>query len=327
MTPLIYVSLILAGIAILLVGGDLLVRGGAALARKWNMPPLLVGLTIIAFGTSAPELVVSVQSTLSGAPGLAIGNIVGSNIANFMLVLGLPAIFGSLATSAPGVRRNAVFALAAAAIMVFFARDLQFDLFESAILFALIIGYVALLAILARSGAKDPAIEELTDVDGLGLPKSGLWIAVQLILGLVFLPAGAHMIVQGGTEAALDLNVPESLVGLTAVAIGTSLPELATVIVASVRRHADLAIGNVLGSNIFNVFAVGGATGLAAAGAGMTFPVPAEFFAVDFWVMLASSVVIALFVFTKRPIGRVTGAALFLAYIGYVAWIARALMG
>jgi cation:H+ antiporter len=318
--PIVFTPLILGGIVILLIGGDFLVRGGAALARKWRMPPLLVGLTIIAFGTSAPELVVSVQSALSGAPGLAMGNIVGSNIANFMLVLGLPALFGSLATTTPGVRRNAVFALAASGVLMLFSRDNVISAGEGAILFSLIVFYILLLAAQARSGAKDPAIEELTEVDGL--PERMGPILIQLVLGLIFLPAGAQAIVTGGTGAARFLDVDESLIGLTAVAFGTSLPELATVALASMRRHGELAIGNVLGSNIFNVFAVGGATGIAAGLAGVTLPVPPVFWTLDFWVMLGSSVAIALFVFTHRPIGRLTGGLLFLGYLAYIAALA-----
>lgn len=324
----VYIALILVGIIILLFGGDLLVRGGAALARMWRLPPLLVGLTIIAFGTSAPELVVSVQSALSGAPGLALGNIVGSNIANFLLILGLPAIFGAIATTTPGVRRNAFFALGAAIILIAVSWDRSISAIESYALFGLIIGYVALLAVLARGKTVDPTIAELTDLEHMdGLPKSLATTLGSLLIGLVGLPIGAQMIVVGGTAAAADLGVDEAIIGLTAVAFGTSLPELATVVMASVRRQADLAIGNVLGSNIFNVFAVGGATGIAASAAGLDLPVPEGFFGLDLWVMLGASAVIAAIIFARQPISRVIGAGLFLAYIGYIVILARSVIG
>ncbi|WP_417490773.1 calcium/sodium antiporter [Maricaulis sp.] len=322
-----YVPLILAGIVLLLFGGDFLVRGGAALARLWRLPNLLVGLTIVAFGTSAPELVVSVQSALTGAPGLAVGNIVGSNIANFLLVLGLPALFGTIHTTTPGLRRNALFALAAAVVLIVFGWDRQVSMQESAILMAAIIGYVALLGLQARKKSDDPTLAELTDIEHMdGLPKTLPSILLALAGGLIALPVGAQMIVTGGIAAASDLNVEPALIGLTAVALGTSLPELATVVMASVRRQADLAIGNVLGSNIFNVFAVGGATGLAAGLTGNTLPIDENFFALDFWVMLGASLVIAALVLLQRPITRLIGAGLCIGYFGYIAVLARSAM-
>ncbi|MDG1418594.1 MAG: calcium/sodium antiporter [Maricaulis sp.] len=327
MSPTQYVPLILAGIVILLLGGDFLVRGGAALARRWKLPPLLVGLTIIAFGTSAPELVVSIQSAINGAPGLALGNIVGSNTANFLLVLGLPALFGPIITTVPGVRRNALIALTAAGALVLVSWDRVITPTEGAFLFAAIIGYVALLGMLAMGKTDDPAIAELTDVDGMdGLPKTMSAVLFFLLLGLIALPGGAHMIVQGGIAAATDLGVDQSLIGLTALAFGTSLPELATVVMASMRRQAEMAIGNVIGSNIFNVFAVGGAAAMAAGAMNVTLNVPEAFFVLDFWVMLGSSVVIALVVLAKRPIGRILGSLLFLSYVGYIVYLAQTMM-
>jgi cation:H+ antiporter len=160
-----------------------------------------------------------------------------------------------------------------------------------------------------------------------GLPKSNLTIGGALIIGLIGLPVGAQMIVNGGTAAAADLGVDESLIGLTALAFGTSLPELAPVVLASIRRHAELAIGNVLGSNIFNVFAVGGATGLAAGAAGVDLPVPPGFLALDFWVMLGSSVIIAGLVLARRPVGRLSGGLLFLGYLAYIAALAQTAFG
>ncbi|RKR04149.1 calcium/sodium antiporter [Maricaulis maris] len=323
-----YIALILVGIIILLFGGDLLVRGGAALAKVWRLPPLLVGLTIIAFGTSAPELVVSIQSALTGAPGLALGNIVGSNTANFLLILGLPAVFGAIATTTPGVRRNAIFALGAAVILIAVSWDRLISPVESYVLFALIIAYVLLLAFLARGKTDDPSIAELTDLEHMdGLPKSMPTILGALLIGLVGLPIGAHMIVTGGTAAAADLGVDDALIGLTAVAFGTSLPELATVVMASVRRQAELAIGNVLGSNIFNVFAVGGATGLAASAIGVDLPVPESFFGLDLWVMLGASIIIAGVIMAKQPISRLLGGLLFASYIGYIVILARSAVG
>lgn len=322
MTLLAAFALILAGIVALLFGGDFLIRGATSLAKKWNVPSLLIGLTIVAFGTSAPELVVSIDASLSGFPGLAVGNIVGSNIANVLFVLGLPAIFGAIATQAPGVKRNAVFALVATAAMIWAGWDGGIQLWEGGVLVALIILFVGYMGVLARR-KPDPLIAELIEADdGPGLPKSGAAIVLFLIVGLVALPLGAHMIVAGGTRAAELLGVPDAVIGLTAVAIGTSLPELAAVMVAVMRRNAELAIGNVLGSNIFNIFAVGGGASLAVGLSGGTLAVPEQIMAFDVWVMLAAAVLLALFVFAGRTVGRLTGLVFFAAYCAYVAALA-----
>lgn len=311
---------ILAGIVILLFGGDMLIRGAAAIAKRANISPLIVGLTIVAFGTSAPELVVSIDAALSGAPGLALGNIVGSNIANVLFVLGLPALVGVIGTQAPGVRRNAIFALLAGVALVVVSRDGAIDLVESAILFALIFAFVGFLAFSAM-GAKDddPLLAEVAELEEAASKGSLPMTLLSLLVGIVLLPVGAHMIVVGGTNAAELLGVSDAVIGLTALAIGTSLPEFATVVVAVMRRQADLAIGNVLGSNVFNVFAVGGAAGLAAGAAGVPMPVPAQFMTFDFWVMLGASALLALWIFAGRNVGRLAGVLFFGGYVAYIA--------
>lgn len=323
MSLLVSFALILGGIVLLLFGGDFLIRGATALARKWNIPSLLIGLTIVAFGTSAPELVVSIDAALSGFPGLALGNIVGSNIANVLFVLGLPALFGAIATSAPGVKRNAIFALLAAGALVFTARDGAISLVEGGLLFALVVIFVAYMGLLARRKPDDPLLAELIEADHApGLPQSVATITVFLLIGLVALPIGAHMIVNGGTNAAALMGVPDAVIGLTAVAIGTSLPELAAVMVAVIRRNADLAIGNVLGSNIFNIFAVGGGAAIATGVTGQSLSVPEQILGFDIWVMVAASVILTGLVLVKRPIGRVIGLVFFAGYIAYIVALA-----
>ena len=261
------------GIIIILFGGDYLVRGASAVAKRTGVPSLLIGLTIVAFGTSAPEMVVSVFAAIAGSPGLAVGNIVGSNIANVLLVLGLPALIAVMGTTAKGVRTNALIALAAALLFIALCWDWEanapgaISLLEGAILSALIIAYLVYLGFVAMRSRDDPMVAELTSVDSMeGLPKSPLGIGFSLIVGLVALPIGANLIVEGGASLAATLGVSEAVIGLTLLAVGTSLPELATSVVAAVRRQADMAIGNVIGSNIFNILAVGGITGLAAGG-------------------------------------------------------------
>ncbi|MEE2526419.1 calcium/sodium antiporter [Hyphobacterium sp. HN65] len=317
-------SFILAGIVVLLFGGDLLIRGAAALARRASLPPLLVGLTIVAFGTSAPELVVSIDAALSGAPGLALGNIVGSNIANVLFVLGLPALVGVIGTQSKGVRRNALFALAAGIALVIVSRDGTISTLEGGVLFALIIVFISLLAMSAlKARDDDPLLAEVAELEEAASKGSMLTTLVSLVVGIILLPAGAHMIVTGGTSAAAILGVSDAVIGLTALAIGTSLPEFATVVVAVLRRQADLAIGNVLGSNVFNVFAVGGAAGLAAGAAGLDLPVPDQFMRFDFWVMLGASTLLAAWIYMGRNVGRLAGILFFGGYVAYIAalWV------
>jgi cation:H+ antiporter len=311
---------VLVGIVILLFGGDMLIRGAAAIAKRAKIPPLIVGLTIVAFGTSAPELVVSIDAALSGAPGLALGNIVGSNIANVLFVLGLPALFGVIGTQTTGVKRNALFALLAGAALILVSRDGSISLAEGGVLFALIFVFIGILAISAlRAKGSDPLLAEVAELEEAASKSSMPGIIVALVVGIIALPFGAHMIVVGGTAAAGLLGVSDAVIGLTALAIGTSLPELATVVAAVMRRQGDLAIGNVLGSNVFNVFAVGGATGLAAGLANVPVTVPDQFMQFDFWVMLGASALLALLIFAGRNVGRLVGVLFFGGYLAYIA--------
>jgi len=313
--------MVLAGIVVLLLGGDILVRGATALASRMGVPPLLVGLTIVAFGTSAPEMVVSAAAAIEGAPGLAIGNIVGSNIANVLLVLGIPAILASIASNITGVRRNALIALALTAGFVALGLDGSLGLMDGVLLAVGIVLYIGYLAISARKSKDDPMIAELTDIEHMdGLPKTNMMMGAFLLGGLIMLPVGARLIVNGGVGIAGFFDVPEAVIGLTILAFGTSLPELATALVAALRRQAEMALGNVVGSNIFNICAVGGITGISAHMAlGAPAPVDPEFLRFDFWVMGAAALAITVFALAKRPIGRVTGAVFALAYVGYIA--------
>ena len=306
-------ALVLAGVALLLVSGDLLIRGAVGAAQALHVPPIIIGLTIVAFGTSAPELVVTVNAVLSDSPGIAFGNIIGSNIANILLVLGAAALVNPMPTELPGLRRNmSIMLLASALFAAFVYVGSYLDFYRGAALFALIVVYLAYLGIgIFKGKTKDAAAQELTDLeDG---PKSGLKIAAFLIVGLVGLPFGAHLLVENGAGLARLLHVRDELIGLTLIAVGTSLPELATVIPAALRRHSEVALGNVVGSNIFNLLAVGGAAGLAGGG---------EFTGaagrLDVPVMLVAALIAAAFIYGHQTIARWVGGALVAAYIGYM---------
>jgi len=314
--------LLLVGIVVLVIGGDLMVRGAAALARHWGIPALIVGLTIVAFGTSAPELVVAVQAVRSGVSELATGNIVGSNVANVLLALGLPAMIMAIPTNMPGVARNAFVCVLATLIYIalaiippLFGHTTDMIYWQGAILFGGIIVYLAWMFRLARIGAEDPILAEMTEIDEgeAGLPTQQWKSALFLIFGLVGLVLGGKMIVDNATIIAEALEVPKALIGLTIVAIGTSLPEIATVIIAAYRGHPEVAIGNVLGSNVFNLFAVGGAAALAG-----PVGIPGGFKVFDFWVMLVSTIALTIYILSRNSIGRKTGFIFLIAYVLYM---------
>lgn len=316
-------AILVAGVVLLILAGDFLVRGAAAIARKFGIPSLIVGLTIVAFGTSAPELVVSVQAVLAGASELAIGNVIGSNIANVLLVLGLPALIMAIPTDTPGVTRNAIIAVAASVIMIaVISIHSPMMRWQGGILFAGIIAYLTWMFGLAKSGSDDPALKEMAEIDDMGGMPERMWLSIIFILGgIIGLAIGGNMIVSSGTQIATTFGVSDEVIGLTLVAIGTSLPELATVIVAAWRGETEVAIGNVLGSNIFNIFAVLGVTALTG-----PVVIPADLLVFDVWVMFAASVALLGLIITRKPIGRATGIVFFGGYILYIGAIARSMM-
>lgn len=311
------IVLIVLGLSLLLIAGDLLVRGAVGLAAALNVPALIISLTIVAFGTSAPELVVTVQAVLSGNDGIALGNIIGSNIANVLLVLGLPAIIYPISTHVAGLRRHMVFMLMATAAFVAAAYVVGYiDTAIGAGLFAGIIAYVAYMWFRARGGASaDPVIDEVEEYQGAnGLSAKVLFF---IAAGIIGLPLGAHLLVSNGASLAYGLGVREEVIGLTIVAFGTSLPELATVAAAALHRKSDVAIGGIIGSNIFNILAVGGAAGLA--GTAVFNPASLQG---ELPVMIFATLALSFFVATRRDIGRLAGLGMFLLYAGFIALLA-----
>ena len=321
--------LLAVGIVFLIIAGDWMVRGAAALARHWGVPALIVGLTIVAFGTSAPELVVGVQAVMKGAGELAAGNVIGSNIANVLLALGIPALIMAIPTNMTGVARNTFVCLFATVLFIALAFIAKFTsnseliFWQGAILFSGIVIYLLWMFRLSKAGIHDPILDEMTEIEEGedGLPTN-VWISFfYVIVGIIGLIIGGKLIVDNAVLIAGSLGISETIIGLTIVAIGTSLPEIATVVVASYRGHSEVAIGNVLGSNVFNLFAVMGATA-------MTGPVPIEkeLLTFDVWVMLASSLALLIFVLTRQPIGKKTGVIFLIGYILYMLALVRGVM-
>jgi cation:H+ antiporter len=312
---------IICGLGLLLFAGDILVRGSVALALRFRIPPLVIGLTIVAFGTSAPELFIGVQSVFSGKAGLAIGNVVGSNIANILLVLGVPSLIYPTACTQHSIRRNILAMIGGSVLFIFMAWDGRLDFANGVVFLFLIALYLAYWANrAAKAPGQDAYADELSDIDAIsGLPSLGWSIVAFIVLGLIGLPIGAQLMVDGGVYVAEYAGVDESLIGLSLIAIGTSLPELATTVVSAIRRHSALAIGNVIGSNLFNLFAVMGVTTLVAGERGIK--VPEHLLAFDLWVMLGSAALLIPFAFLHKSITRTWGIIFLAAYVLYIYFI------
>ena len=312
------VLMFVLGLVVLVVGADVMVRGASRLAVSFGVSPLVVGLTVVAFGTSAPEMAVSVGSALAGTPDLAIGNVVGSNIANVLLILGISALITPLLVDEQIIRQEIPIMIGASALLVVMALDGNIGLLESIVLFALVITYTVFLVIQSRRASK--AVQDEFET---GIPTStwdSHW-AVQVALiavGLVMLVVGADWLVDAAVAFARAFGVSDLVIGLTVVAVGTSMPEIATSIVAAMRGQRDIAVGNVVGSNVFNILAVLGAAGIAS-GAGLPVSEAARNF--DLWVMLAVAFACLPIMITGREIARWEGVVFLAYYAAYTAWL------
>ena len=312
------VLMFVLGLVALVIGAELLVRGASRLAVSFGVSPLVVGLTVVAFGTSAPEMAVSVGSALAGTPDLAIGNVVGSNIANVLLILGISALITPLLVDEQIIRQEIPIMIGASALLVVMALDGNIGLLESIVLFALVIAYTVFLVIQSRRASK--AVQDEFET---GIPTStwdSHW-AVQIGLiaaGLVMLVVGADWLVDAAEAFARAFGVSDLVIGLTVVAVGTSMPEIATSIVAAMRGQPDIAVGNVVGITLFNILAVLGAAGIAS-GAGLPVSEAARNF--DLWVMLAVAFACLPIMITGREIARWEGVVFLAYYAAYTAWL------
>jgi cation:H+ antiporter len=300
------------GFVLLVVAGDFLVRGAVNLSLRLGIPALIVSLTIVAFGTSAPELLVAIQAATQGVSGIAMGNVVGSNIANVLLVLGVPALISTMDTGGSDSRKSFVFMVGLSVLFIALAFTGQFGLWQGLVL-------LAALALVLGENMYDARRqmqfddELLDDLEGAD-PALPMWkILLFLLLGLIGLPLGADILVDAASEIARNFGVSDTVIGLTLVAIGTSLPELATTVMAAIRKQADVALGNVIGSNLFNLAGIIGVASLVA-----PISVAPEFLTYDLWVMLGVSVLMAPFVFLGWRLGRRWGIVLLALYASYV---------
>ncbi|MEQ8246929.1 MAG: calcium/sodium antiporter [Alphaproteobacteria bacterium] len=304
-------GLLLLGLVLLFFGGEALVRGSVSIAERFGISKFVVGLVIVGFGTSAPEMLVSVQAALAGSPDIAIGNIVGSNIANILLIVGVAALIAPIANNDTSIRRDIIVMVAVSAWLAVMLRRDELGFATGAALFAAFLFYLVVTYVLERRRQASVFVEEAKAVEER--PRSPGLAAGLAGLGIVLLVAGAKVMVDGASGIAASFGISEAVIGLTVVAVGTSLPELATAIVAAIRRHGEVALANVIGSNIFNILAILGVTALIA-----PVPVAARFGAVDGPVMLGVAAGAAVLLFARKRLGRPVGAILLLAYAVYL---------
>jgi cation:H+ antiporter len=315
-------GLLAIGLILLVAGGDTLVRGATTAARSLGVSPLLIGLTLVGMGTSAPELVTSLTAVLAGSPGIAMGNVVGSNTANVLLILGLAALISPIAVDRNAFRRDGWVLIASTALCVIAVIAGTIDYRWGLAMLAGLAVYL-LWAWMGERRHRDREArkyEHLTEdaPDVRGGVWSGLGLAV---IGILLTVGGARLLVDNAIVVARDIGVSDTIIGLTVVAVGTSLPELVTSAVAAFRRHSDVALGNIIGSNIYNVLGILGITALVA-----PIRVPPEIIRLDIWVMVAATALVVLFVRTGMRIVRLEGLALLLAYAVYLGWLARDLL-
>jgi cation:H+ antiporter len=307
------------GLVFLVAGGEFLVRGASALAAIFRIPPLVIGLTVVAFGTSAPELAVSVQAAYAGSGDLAVGNLVGSNIANVLLILGLAALVAPITVSSKLVQFDVPLVIGASLLLLLFGLDGAIQVWEGISLLGLL-GVYNFWSIRQGRAESETLQENFGDTAQAAgrKPRTILVNITLLVLGLVLLGLGAHWLVEGAVAIARFMGVQELIIGLTVVAIGTSMPELVTTIVASVRGQRDLAVGNVLGSNLFNIL---GVLGVASIVAPDGIPVSEAALALDIPIMIATAVACLPIFFTGHRIARWEGGLFFLYYLAYMTYL------
>jgi len=318
---------LIAGLFLLVLGGELLVRGAVQVATRFGVSPLVIGLTLVGFGTSTPELVTSVQAALSGSPGIAYGNIVGSNIANILLILGASAVIAPIVVSSVALKRDSAVMVAVAVVFAAMAALTPLGVLIGAVFVAALALYVFAAfrqerqSVSGDHGAVYDKTIAAQEVDPVLVPeevpeRSVLFSLLIAIAGLALVVLGGYFLVGGAVTLARSLGISETVIGLTIVAVGTSMPELVTSIMASIRKQADVAFGNIVGSNIYNILGIGGITAMIA-----PTEVPNQIVRFDNLVMIAASLLLVIFAYTGRRISRTEGGLMMLLYVGYVAWL------
>lgn len=304
------------GLALLFLGGESLLRGSVAIAKKLNLSTLFVSMVLVGFGTSAPEFMVSVAAAAKGAPNIALGNVVGSNIANILLILGLSAAIMPVVCRRREMMRDTFAVLISSLVLAGLSLSGSVDRVTGLLMLVSLIAYITYAYTSQRSKSQADTKHRENLEEDVGVPSPSIYMAVAIVVaGFFLLAGGAYFLVDGATSIAERLGVSKAVIGLTVVAVGTSLPELATAVVAAVRKHADIVVGNVIGSNLFNILGVLGMTAVVS-------PIPFEgrLAQFDIWIMLAVTLALAPMIWTGRKIGRVDGFVFLLLYAMYTVW-------
>lgn len=305
----------IAGFVLLLFGAEFLVRGAVSLARRLNVSPMIIGMTIVAYGTTAPELVVSLQAAIDGLPGISVGNVVGSNIANILLILGVSAVIFPIVVNPRALYRDAAMMGGSALLFAALAFSGRIERWQGALMVILLIGFslYAFRTERKRGKANDPGDlpEELAD-EFKDAPQA-TWLSILSVVGgITAVVAGAKLLVTAAVFTARTLGVGEEIIGLTIVAVGTSLPELATATVAALRKHSEVAVGNIMGAGMYNLLAIMGLVAIAA-----PIPVPPQILAFDLWFMLAATALLLFLLLSRNGLNRPVGALFLVGFVAY----------
>ena len=312
--PLTHIQLI-GGFVLLFIGGEALVRGSVSLARRLNVSPLLIGATVVAFGTSAPELVVTLQAALRGSHGIAFGNVIGSNVANLMLILGLSITITPVLVMRRAAARDSAVLIVATVLLVLFTSFGTMVAWQGALMLVLLGLYTCFSYWHERRlGGEKGARHRQEAAERQHLPRP-IWLAaLAALLGLGAVTGGAHLMVGAATIIARGIGISETVIGITVVAVGTSLPELATTVVAAYRKHAEVALGNVLGSSVFNILAIMGVVTAVT-----PLPVPDEIMHLDIWILAGITGLVLVITLSGIRLGRPLGVFLLLGYAAFTA--------
>lgn len=314
------ILLVLLGLGALVAGGELLVRGAVGIATRLGIPPLVIGLTLVGFGTSTPELVTSLQAAFLGSPGIAVGNVVGSNIGNILLILGIAALLRPVAVTPAAFRRDGAVLVAATLAAIALALSGTLGRPGGAALAAALVAYVTFTVVTERRRHTAAATLYTAEAGTVAPPAgSAARLALLALAGLAVTILGARLLVDGAIGLAEAAGVSDTVIGLTVVAIGTSTPELVTSVIAVRRGQGDVAFGNIVGSNIFNILGILGITALVH-----PLDVPPQILAFDIWAMLAATLALVVFARTGWRVGRREGALLLAAYVAYLAAVLHA---
>ena len=307
------------GLVLLFFGGEGILRGSVSLARKFGLSDFLIGAVVVGFGTSMPELSVSIKAALDGSTDIVLGNVVGSNIANVLLILGICAAICPILVADRSILRDALVVIGASLLLCLLALTGVIGFASGALLFGVLLVYLVFSYHQDKKKSATEKAETTSHIEDDAGGETLLSLPMALVYtfaGLAFLAGGATLLVQGATDIARSFGISEAIIGLSLVAIGTSLPELATGVVAALRRHTDIIIGNVLGSNLFNILCILGLSAMLS-----PLPVSAHIGTYDIWIMLAVAVLLAIALKTGHKISRTEGFLMIALYAAYMVWL------